>query len=329
MLKNVGIVGLGIYTPEKIVTNTDWEKLVDTSDEWIRKRTGIIERRYVTDGQATSDLGVEAAKKALDDAGMVPEDVELIILATCSPDYRAQNSSSLIQAKLGAKNAATFDISAACAGLIYSLTVAKSMIQSGMYKNILVIAAETISKFLNPKDRNTAILFGDGAAAVVLKEVPEGYGILSSFLGTEGITDDTLRINVGGTLNPVTHEAIDNGDIYLTMKGKEVFKFAVRVLPKATNKALEMIDLNPKDLDLVIPHQANMRIIEAAAKRLELPIDKFFVNLHKYGNTSAASVGLALGEAVEEGKIKKGDLVVLTGFGAGLTYGSIVIRWNK
>lgn len=329
MVKSVGIVGLGIYAPEKVVTNADWEKLVDTSDEWIKSRTGISERRFVEEGKATSDLGYEAAKNALKDANMSPEEVEFIILATCSPDYRAQNASSMIQAKLGAKNAATFDLSAACAGFIYSLTVAKAMIQAGMYKNILVIAAESISRFLNPKDRNTAILFGDGAAAAVLKEVPDGYGILSSCLGTEGITDDTLRINVGGTLNPVTHEAIDNGEIYLTMKGKEVFKFAVKALPKATNEALEKEGLTPEDLDLVVPHQANMRIIEAAAKRLHLPLEKFFVNLHKYGNTSAASVGLALGEAVQEGKVKKGDLIALTGFGAGLTYGSVVIKWAK
>ncbi|MCF2625957.1 ketoacyl-ACP synthase III [Fusobacterium perfoetens] len=311
------------------MTNADWEKLVDTSDEWIRTRTGIQERRYVTEGQGTSDLATEAAKKALEDAGMVPEDVEFIILATCTPDYRAQNASSLVQAKLGAKNAAAFDLSAACSGFIYALSIGKSMIQSGMYKNILVIAAESVSKLLNMKDRNTAILFGDGAAAAVLKEVEDGYGIISSFLGTEGVLDETLRINYGGTLHPVTHEAIDNGDIYLKMNGQEVFKFAVKALPKSTKEALATGNINVEDLDMVIPHQANMRIIEAAAKRLKLPMDKFYVNLQKYGNTSAASVGLALGEAVQEGKIKKGDLLALTGFGAGLTYGSVVIKWAK
>lgn len=329
MLKSVGIVGLGIYAPEKVMTNADWEKLVDTSDEWIRTRTGIKERRYVKEGQGTSDLAVEAAKNALKDAGMTAEDVDFIILATCTPDYRAQNASSLVQAKLGAKNAAAFDLSAACSGFIYALSIGKSMIQTGMYKNILVIAAESVSKLLNMKDRNTAILFGDGAAAAVLKEVEEGYGIVSSFLGTEGVLDETLRINYGGTLNPVTHEAIDNGDIYLKMNGQEVFKFAVKALPKSTKEALAAGNINIEDLSLVIPHQANMRIIEAAAKRLKLPMDKFFVNLQKYGNTSAASVGLALGEAVQEGKIKKGDLIALTGFGAGLTYGSVIMKWAK
>ncbi|WP_300356236.1 beta-ketoacyl-ACP synthase III [Fusobacterium sp.] len=329
MLKSVGIVGLGIYAPEKVMTNADWEKLVDTSDEWIRTRTGIQERRYVVEGQGTSDLGVEAAKKALEDAGMIPEDVEFIILATCTPDYRAQNASSLIQAKLGAVNAAAFDLSAACSGFIYALSIGKSMIQSGMYKNILVIAAESISKIVNMQDRNTAILFGDGAAAAVLKEVEDGYGIISSFLGTEGVLDETLRINVGGTLNPVTHEAIDNGDVYLKMNGQEVFKFAVKALPKSTKEALKVANMEAEELDMVIPHQANMRIIEAAAKRLRLPMEKFFVNLQKYGNTSAASVGLALGEAVQEGKIKKGDMLALTGFGAGLTYGSVIIKWAK
>lgn len=329
MLKSVGIVGLGIYVPEKVMTNADWEKLVDTSDEWIRTRTGIQERRYAVEGQGTSDLGVEAAKKALEDAGMKPEEVELIILATCTPDYRAQNASSLIQVKLGAENAAAFDVSAACSGFIYALTVGKSMIQSGMYKNILVVAAESVSRLLNMKDRNTAILFGDGAAAAVLKEVEEGYGIVSSFLGTEGVLDETLRITAGGTLHPVTHEAIDNGDVYLKMNGQEVFKFAVRALPKATNKALEQAGMKAEDLAMVVPHQANFRIIESAAKRLKLPMDKFYVNLQKYGNTSAASVGLALGEAVQEGKIQKGDMIALTGFGAGLTYGSVILKWNK
>ena len=329
MLKSVGIVGLGIYVPEKVMTNADWEKLVDTSDEWIRTRTGIQERRYAVEGQGTSDLGVEAAKKALEDAGMKPEDVELIILATCTPDYRAQNASSLIQVKLGAENAAAFDVSAACSGFIYALTVGKSMIQSGMYKNILVVAAESVSRLLNMKDRNTAILFGDGAAAAVLKEVEDGYGIVSSFLGTEGVLDETLRITAGGTLHPVTHETIDNGDVYLKMNGQEVFKFAVRALPKATNKALEQAGMKAEDLAMVVPHQANFRIIESAAKRLKLPMDKFYVNLQKYGNTSAASVGLALGEAVQEGKIQKGDMIALTGFGAGLTYGSVILKWNK
>ena len=329
MLKSVGIVGLGIYAPEKIMTNADWEKLVDTSDEWIRTRTGIQERRYVAEGQGTSDLAVEAGKNALKDAGMTPEEVDFIILATCTPDYRAQNSSSLVQAKLGAKNAAAFDLSAACSGFIYALSIGKSMIQSGMYKNILVIAAESVSKLLNMKDRNTAILFGDGAAAAVLKEVEDGYGIISSFLGTEGVTDETLRINVGGTLNPVTHEAIDNGDIYLKMNGQEVFKFAVKALPKSTKEALAVAGMKVEDLDMVIPHQANMRIIEAASKRLKVPMDKIYVNLQKYGNTSAASVGLALGEAVQEGKIKKGSMLALTGFGAGLTYGSVIMKWAK
>lgn len=329
MLKSIGIVGLGIYAPEKVMTNADWEKLVDTSDEWIRTRTGIQERRYAVEGQGTSDLAVEAAKNALKDAGMVPEDVEFIILATCTPDYRAQNASSLVQAKLGAVNAAAFDLSAACSGFIYALSIGKSMIQSGMYKNILVIAAESVSRLLNMKDRNTAILFGDGAAAAVLKEVEDGYGIISSFLGTEGVTDDILRINAGGTLHPVTHEAIDNGDVYLKMNGQEVFKFAVKALPKATKSALEAGNLTVEDLNLVIPHQANMRIIESAAKRLKLPMDMFYVNLQKYGNTSAASVGLALGEAVQEGKVKKGDMLALTGFGAGLTYGSLILKWSK
>lgn len=329
MLKNVGILGFGKYVPEKIMTNFDWEKLVDTSDEWITTRTGIKERRFVKEGQGTSDLAAEAAKKALKDANIQAEDVELIILATCSADYRVQNCSSLVQKKIGAVNAAAFDIQAACSGFIYSLTVGKAMIQSGMYNKILVIGAESISRLVDMKDRNTAILFGDGAAAAVLGEVEEGYGIISSYMGTEGVDDGTLRIKAGGTLYPATVERVENREIYLEMNGTDVFKFAVKALPHATKEAAKSGNINISDIDILFPHQANFRIIESAAKRLKIPMEKVYLNIQRYGNTSAASIGLAIGDALEEGRLKKGDLIALTGFGAGLTYGSLIMRWSK
>ncbi len=329
MIENVGILGFGKYVPERVMTNADWEKLVDTSDEWITTRTGIKERRYAVDGQGTSDLAAEAAKKALADANLNPEDVELIILATCTPDYRVQNCSSLVQKKIGAVNAACFDIQAACSGFIYSLTVGRSLIQTGMYKKILVIGAESVSRLLDMTDRNTAILFGDGACAAVMGEVEEGYGIISSYMGTEGVDDGTLRIKAGGTMYPATVERVLNKEIYLEMNGTDVFKFAVKALPFATKEAAKKGNVDLSTIDMLFPHQANLRIIEAAAKRLRIPMEKVYLNIHKYGNTSAASIGLAIGDALEEGRLKKGDLIALTGFGAGLTYGSLIMRWSK
>lgn len=329
MIENVGILGFGKYVPERVMTNADWEKLVDTSDEWITTRTGIKERRYAVDGQGTSDLAAEAAKKALADADLNPEDIELIILATCTPDYRVQNCSSLVQKKIGAVNAACFDIQAACSGFIYSLTVGRSLIQTGMYKKILVIGAESVSRLLDMTDRNTAILFGDGACAAVMGEVEEGYGIISSYMGTEGVDDGTLRIKAGGTMYPATVERVLNKEIYLEMNGTDVFKFAVKALPFATKEAAKKGNVDLSTIDILFPHQANLRIIEAAAKRLRIPMEKVYLNIHKYGNTSAASIGLAIGDALEEGRLKKGDLIALTGFGAGLTYGSLIMRWSK
>lgn len=329
MIENVGILGFGKYVPEKIMSNADWEKLVDTSDEWITTRTGIKERRYAVEGQGTSDLAVEAAKKALADANLKPEDIELIILATCTPDYRVQNCSSLVQKKLGATKAAAFDVQAACSGFIYSLVVGKSMIQTGLYKKILVVGAESISRILDMEDRSTAILFGDGACAAVLGEVEKGYGIISSFMGTEGVEDGTLRIKAGGTMYPATVERVLNKEIYLEMNGTDVFKFAVKALPYATKEAAKKGNIDLSTIDILFPHQANLRIIESAAKRLKIPMEKVYLNIHKYGNTSAASIGLAIGDALEEGRLKKGDLIALTGFGAGLTYGSIIMRWSK
>ena len=325
--KSVGIKGLGYYVPEKIMTNFDFEKIIDTTDEWIRTRTGIEERRFASDEQATSDLCVEAAKKALEKANMTVDDLDLILVATCTPDYLVQATACLVQNKLGAKNIPCFDLNAACSGFIYGLTVANGMIKGGIYKNILVIGAETLSRIIDMQDRNTCILFGDGASAAIVGEVESTYGILSTYLGAEGENDDILRTPAGGTKKPNTAETIEKRENFVKMKGQDVFKFAVHALPSATNKALKIADIKAEELNMIFPHQANVRIIESAAKRIHVPIDKFYMNLQRFGNTSSASVGLALGEALDKGLVKKGDLIALTGFGAGLTYGSIIMKW--
>ena len=325
--KSVGIKGLGYYVPERIMTNFDFEKIIDTNDEWIRTRTGIQERRFVADDQATSDLCVEATKKALANANMTIEEIDLILVATCTPDYLVQATACLVQHKLGVKGIPCFDLNAACSGFIYGLTVASGMIRGGLYKNILVIGAEALSRIIDMQDRNTCVLFGDGAAAAIVSEVEDGYGILGTYLGAEGEDDEILKIPAGGTKKPNTFETIENRENFVKMKGQDVFKFAVHALPSATNKALKMAGVKSEDLEMIFPHQANVRIIESAAKRIHVPIEKFYMNLQRFGNTSSASVGLALGEALEKGVVKKGDLIALTGFGAGLTYGSMIIKW--
>lgn len=327
-LKNVGIIGLGTYVPENVMTNFDFEKIIDTSDEWIRTRTGIEERRFASVDQATSDLGAEASKKALEKAGLSAEDIDMIILATTTPDYPIQSTACVVQELIGAINAAAVDINAACSGFVYALTMAKGLIASGMNKRILVIGAEVLSKCVDMQDRNTCVLFGDGAAAAVVAEVEEGYGMLSQFLGAEADVKGALRTPAGGTRKPLSQEVLDERSNFLQMKGQDVFKFAVKALPKATLEALEGANLKAENIDMVFPHQANVRIIEAASKRLEIPMDKFYLNLNKFGNTSSASIGLALGEALAKGLVKKGDIIALTGFGAGLTYASMIIKWS-
>ncbi|MGL6063810.1 MAG: beta-ketoacyl-ACP synthase III [Fusobacteriaceae bacterium] len=326
-MKNAGIIGVGTYIPEKIMTNFDFEKMVDTSDEWIRTRTGVEERRFASPEQATSDLCINAAEKALINAKIKIEDIDMILVATCTPDFQIPSTACIIQKKMGALKAGALDINAACSGFIYGLTLANALIKSNIYKNVLVIGAETLSRILDMEDRNTCILFGDGAAAAVVSEIESGYGILSTYLGADGDLGEALTIKAGGTRNPITEERIKNKEQFLSMKGQEVFKFAVKVLPNATLEALNLAKILPEDVNLVIPHQANVRIIDAASKKLGIPIEKFYMNLNKVGNTSAASIGLALGEALEKGLVKKGENVVLTGFGAGLTYGSLVMKW--
>ena len=326
-MQSIGIKGMGYYVPENVFTNFDFEKIIDTSDEWIRTRTGIIERRFASKDQATSDLATEASLKAIKNAKINKEDVDMIILATTTADYIAQGAACIVQNKLGLKKIPCFDLNAACTGFIYGLEVAYSLVKSGLYKNILVIGAETLSRIVDMQNRNTCVLFGDGAAAAIVGEVEKGYGFLGFSIGAEGEDNMILKVPAGGSKKPNNEETIKNRENFVIMKGQDVFKFAVSTLPKVTSDALEKAKLKVNDLSMVFPHPANLRIIESAAKRMKFPLEKFYMNLSRYGNTSSASVGIALGEAIEKGLVKKGDNIALTGFGGGLTYGSTIIKW--
>lgn len=326
-LRPVGIIGTGKYVPEKILTNSDLEQMVDTNDEWIVSRTGIRERHIAAPEEATSDLAYKASLAALESAGLAPEDLDLIIVATITPDTAFPSTACILQDKLGAKGAAAFDLSAACSGFVYSLATAVGFIQNGMYNNALIIGADTLSRITDYTDRNTCVLFGDGAGAVVVGEVPEGRGFLSFDLGAEGAGGGLLKLEGGGSRLPASQETVDNKKHYIYMNGREVFKFAVRVMGTATEKVLEKAGLDKTDIDLFVPHQANIRIIQSAMQRLELPPEKVVVNVDKYANTSAASIPLALVEAAEEGRMKEGDHVLMVGFGGGLTWGASVLVW--
>lgn len=327
MNNKAGILGVGSFVPEQVIDNFYFEKIMDTSDEWIKTRTGISERRMVNKDETTSDLSTKAALNAIKCANLKPQDIDLIIVATATPDMVFPSTACLVQENIGAINAAAFDISVACSGFIYAMTIAKQFVENKTYKKVLVIGAETLSKVLDYEDRTTAILFGDGAGAVVIGEVLEG-GILSTYLGSDGKGKDFLNIPAGGSKLPASKETVENRLHTIKMAGNDVYKFAVRIMSEASLKALEMADLNTDSIDYLIPHQANIRIIEASAKRLKLNMDKVYVNLDKYGNMSAASIPVALDEAFRKGKIHKGDNVVLVGFGGGLTWGSSVINWS-
>lgn len=324
--KAIGVTGIGMYVPKKVLTNKDLEKMVDTSDEWITTRTGIKKRRIVQPGTPASALAAEAAKKALEAAKLDVEDLELIIVATITPDMPFPSTACFVQAKIGARNAAAFDIGAACTGFIYGLVAAKNFIASGMYKNALVIGVEVLSAVTDWTDRNTCVLFGDGAGAAVVQPVSSG-GIMSSYLGSDGNLSNLLYLPGGGSRHPTSKDTIKNRMHYIKMSGSEVFKSAVRLMADAATHAVCDANLTCKDISLLIPHQANMRIINSVGKRIGLPEEKVFLNVEKYGNVSAASTIMALCEAVKEKKIKKGDIVVLVAFGAGFTWGSVVIQW--
>ncbi|MEG1411573.1 MAG: beta-ketoacyl-ACP synthase III [Terrisporobacter sp.] len=327
MNTKAGIVGVGSYLPEKVISNFDFEKIMDTSDEWIRTRTGISERRIVDKNEATSDLATKAAIKAIDDANLTPQDIDLIIVATITPDMVFPSTACLVQSNIKATKAVCFDLEAACSGFIYGITIAKQFIETNTYKHVLVIGSEAMSRILDYEDRSTSILFGDGAGAVVMGPVDEG-GVLSTNLGSDGNGKDYLNIPAGGSKQPASEETVKNRLHYVKMAGNDVFKFAVRIMQDASVKCIESANLDIQDIDYLIPHQANIRIIEASAKRLKLSMDKVHVNLDRYGNMSAASIPVALDEAYRDGKIKKGDNIVLVGFGGGLTWGASVIRWS-
>ena len=324
----VTVAGTGSYVPEKILTNQDLEKLVDTSDEWITSRTGIKERRIAADDETTSDLASKAAERAMEDAGVSAEEIDLIIVATISPDMFFPSTACFVQKKIGAKNAVCFDISAACSGFLYAMQICRHFINGGNRKTALVIGAEKLSGMTNWSDRNTCVLFGDGAGAAVLREEAGATRrILSSCLASDGDQTDILTVPGGGAACPITPENADQRLNTIAMQGREVYKHAVTAMRRASEEALEKAGLSADDLDMIIPHQANLRIIEAITDRLGVSNDKTFINLDKYGNTSAAAVAIALDEANRQGAIKSGDLVLMVAFGSGLTWASTLLRW--
>ncbi|MGI6712572.1 MAG: beta-ketoacyl-ACP synthase III [Bacillota bacterium] len=329
LVRSVGITGVGSYVPKRIVTNEDLAKMVETSDDWIKGRTGISQRRLAASDQATSDLAFHAASAAIKDAGIKAEELDLIIVATVTPDMMFPATACILSEKLGLHGKPAFDLEAACSGFIYGLTIGAQFIATGVYQNVLVVGAEKLSSIVNWDDRNTCVLFGDGAGAAVLQPVEKGKGILSFHLGADGAGKNLLKMPAGGSAVPASKDTVEKGWHFIHMSGNEVFKFAVRVMEEAASKSLDKAGLDKGDIDFVIPHQANIRIIDAAMRRLNLPLDKAYINLGKYGNMSSASIPVALDEAYRDNKINNGDVVVMVGFGAGLTWGSMVIKWCK
>lgn len=319
------IIGLGSYLPRRVLSNEDLEKMVDTSDEWIVTRTGMKERRLAADHESTSDMGYEAAKKALEASKVDPNDIDLILVATCTPDHAFPSTACLIQDRLGALNAAALDIQAACTGFLYALSIAKAYVESGAYRQVLVVAAEKLSSIVDYTDRNTCVLFGDGASACVVTDADSGYTIESVNLGADGQQSKLLMVPGGGSRQPASQETVSQGLHYLQMEGKEVFKHAVRRMESAVKNCLEETGLEQQGISWLVPHQANTRIIESLAKRFEVPKERVFLTIHKYGNTSASSVGIALDELLQEKDVRRGEHIVLFAFGAGLTWGAAAI----
>ncbi len=321
------ITGTGSYAPDKVLTNKDIERLVDTSDEWIVERTGIHQRHIAAKNQTTSDLAVEAARQALEAACLDAKDIELIIVGTCTPDMFLPSTACMVQHKLDAKNAVAFDLNAACSGFLYGLSVAGSYIRSGVYKKVLVIGAEALTRFTDWQDRSTCVLFGDGAGAVVLEPTKSSRAILYTNIRSDAQYWDYIQVPGGAAKQPASRAVVDKRFHTIRMKGNETFKVAVKTLENLVVETLEQCNLKPSQLSLLIPHQANLRIIQATAKRLGLPMDKVMLNLERYGNTSAASIPIALDEAVRTGRVRKGDYILLEAFGAGLTWASALLRW--
>ena len=319
--------GIGSYVPERKVDNQELSKKVDTSDEWIRTRTGIKERRFAAENQSTSDLALEASRRALDDAGVSPEKIDLVVVATITPDMAFPSTACLLQHKLGIPKVACFDLEAACSGFLYALDVADGMLSSGRYECALVVGAEKLSSIMDWEDRTTCVLFGDGAGAAVLTKEGEGAEMIGFQCGADGSNPSLLHQPAGGSMQPASQETVDSRGHFLKMNGREIFKSAVRVMERAAIELLEKHGFDKNEVDHVIPHQANARIVESLSQRLEIPLDRFYCNLHKFGNTSAASIPLALDEAYKSETFKKGDLGLLVAFGAGLTWSATLVRF--
>ncbi len=328
MARFAHITGWGMSVPERIMTNDDLSQIVDTNDEWIRERTGIRQRRIASETDTTASLGVEAALNALRVARLGPRQIDLIIVSTSSPEHIFPATACLIQDRIGAVNAGAFDLSAACTGFICAMDMASQAIRSGSIDSALIVGSETLSRLVNWEDRNTSILFGDGAGAFVLQHSDEPGGIQSGVLRSDGSGGDLLSVPAGGSCIPTSLATVNNGQHFIQMNGREVFRFATRVMAQATIQAIEASNLTIDDINLIIPHQANIRIIEAAARGLKLPMDRFVVNVDRYGNTSTASIPIATCEAIETGRLRPGDKVVFVGFGAGLTWGALVAEWS-
>ncbi len=324
----VKVLGTGSYTPEKVITNDDLSNTIETSDEWIVQRTGIKARHVVAEGESTSDMAVNAARKALEMSNMTPEEIDIIIVATSTPDFHIPSTAPIVQNKLGCRTIPAFDINSVCAGFAYAFVTATSMLSSGLYKNCLVIGSDTYSKILNWSDRNTCVLFGDGAGAVVLQRDENGGKILSHEFGADGSGENYIKIPVGGARKPLhEYEFYDKNDFYFQMTGKKVYEFTITTIPNCATNVMQKAGLAPDELDLVVLHQANIRIIDAVAKRLGVDRERFFVNVEKYGNTSAASIPIALDEANRAGRIKDGDKILMLGFGGGLSWGGFIFQW--
>lgn len=323
------ITGWGHYVPERVLTNADLERLVETNDEWITARTGIKERRVAAPDESTSVIGTRAAQAALARAGCTASDLDLIIVATVTPDHFFPSTACLVQTQLGITRIPAFDINAACSGFIYALSTATQFIRTGVYRRILVIGAETLTRFTDYTDRRTCVLFGDGAGAVVVEASNRPRGLLSLTMGADGGGGDLLIIPAGGSKQPITPEVIERHDQYIKMEGAEVFKFAVRMMGDASIEAIARAGMLLRDIDMLVPHQANRRIIEATAKRLDMPMEKVWVNIERYGNTSAATIPISLSEMDEQGLLTDGDNLLLTAFGGGLTWASAVVRWGR
>lgn len=323
-MKKAIIIGTGSYLPERVLSNGDLEKMVDTSDEWIVSRTGIRERRIAAEGESTSDMGIKAAEKAIEKAQIDPKKIDLVLVATLSPDYMFPSTACIIQSKMNL-DAAAMDIQAACSGFIYVLSVAKAYVESGLYQNILVVASEKLSAITDYEDRGTCILFGDGAAACIVSNQGKGLRIRDIVLGSDGCQGEILMMPGGGSNHPATKESVDAKMHYIKMEGKDVFKHAVRRMETSSKECIDKAGLQESDISWLIPHQANIRIIDAIAKRFEVPYERVFITIDKYGNTSSSSIGIALDEFLNEKKLLLGENVLLTAFGAGLTWGSTVL----